>query len=270
MNYEVQYQASDAQLRESVAELLSLGVPGDGSQSLVGFHLAPGSRFGLIARRTELAIFSEAFGETKETLAHEYAPYEDISGFFVVIDTATGMPAGASRYVDGGVELNPTLRDLEAVGSMPEVAAELRHLLETHPGTWDMLTTEVHRAYRGHHGGYRTIGMLGRMMVMAAEQFGVPALSLVASEHSHRTQVAAGFPQRLLAEEPLVYPDGVSMLIAWVEITTAEEAMLGHLEGLRAMADNPAVARELPVLEPFIRGVATGEGYDSFIDLTPR
>ena len=270
MDYELQYQASDAQLREAVAELLSLGVPGDGSQSLVGFHLAPGSRFGVIARRTELAVFSEAFGETKDTLAHEYEPYEDISGFFVVIDTTTGLPAGAARYVDGGVELNPTLRDLEAIGSMPEVAAEMRQLLETHSGTWDMLTTEVHKAYRGHHGGYRTVGMLGRMMVMSSAEYDVPALSLVASEHSHQTQVATGFPQRLLSEEPLIYPDGVSMVVAWVEITTAEEAMLGHLEGMRAMADNPGVARELPVLEPLIRGIATGEGYDQFIDMTSR
>lgn len=121
VDYEQQYQASDDELRDAVAELLSLGVPGDGSQALVGFHLAPRSRFGMIGRVTELAVFSEAFHETSGTLAREYAPYEDISGFFVVIDTTSGLPAGTSRYVDGGVELNPTLRDLESIGSMPEV-----------------------------------------------------------------------------------------------------------------------------------------------------
>lgn len=112
--------------------------------------------------------------------------------------------------------------------------------------------------------------MLGRMIVKASQEYDVPGLTLLASEHSHQTQVAAGFPQRLLSPKPLVFPDGVTMFVAWVEITTARPAMLGHLEGLRAMANNPAVARELPVLEPFIRGVATGEGYDEFIDMNPR
>ena len=266
-----QYQASDETVRAAVRELLALGVPGDGGQPLVGFHLAPGSPFGVIARRTELAVFSEAFGETKETLAHEYAPYEDVSGFFVVIDTSTGMPVGAARYVDGGVELNPTLRDLETIGSMPAVAAEMRHLLETHPGTWDITTLEVYEAYRGHHGGFRTMGMLGRMMVRSSEMYGVPALSQVASEHSHQTQLAAGFPQRPLSDELLVYPDGVALLVAWTDLTNASSAMMAHLERLRVMAGREAsVARELPTLEPFILGVATGEGYDEYIDMTPR
>lgn len=266
-----QYQASDETVRSAVRELLALGVPGDGGQPLVGFHLAPGSRFGVIARRTELAVFSEAFGETKETLAHEYARYEDVSGFFVVIDTSTGMPAGASRYVDGGVELNPTLRNLETIGSMPEVTAQMRELLETHPGTWDITTLEIYEAYRGHHGGFRAMGTLGRMIVHASQLYRVPAISEVASEHSHQTQATLGFPLQPLTDELLVYPDGVELLVAFADFTDAEAAMLAHLERMRTQAaQNPAVAQELAVLEPFILGVATGEGYDEYIDMTPR
>ena len=215
-------------------------------------------------------MFSEAFNSTKETLSQEYAPYEDVSGFFVVIDTTTGLPAGALRYVDGGIDLNPTLRDLDEIGTLPEVAAEMRELLEYHPDAWDIDSYEVHEAYRGHHGGYRTTGLLGRLLVVCAREREVPGLSLVASEHAHQTQQVIGFPERLLSDEPLVYPDGVSMLVAWVDIAKAESSMLDHLAGLRARADEPTVARELPILEPFILGVATGEGCDEFIDTTPR
>jgi hypothetical protein len=266
-----QYQASEESVRAAVQQLLAMGVPGDGSQSLVGFHLGPGSPFGVIARRTELAVFSEAFGETKDTLAHEYAPYEHISGFFVVIDTTTGMPAGASRYVDGGVDLNPTLRDLQTIGSMPDVAAELRQLLETNPGTLDITTLEIYEAYRGHHGGFRAMGTLGRMILRASELFGVPAISQVASEHSHLTQVTLGVPMRPLTDELLVYPDGVELLVAWGDFSDARAAMLAHLDQIRAQASqDPRMALELTALEPFIIGVATGEGFDQFIDMTPR
>lgn len=266
-----QYTAPTADVRAAVADLMAAGVPGDGAQPLVAYHLAPGSPFGVIARNTELAVFAGDFHETQATLSHEYAPYEDISGFFVVIDTTTGMPAGSSRYVDGGVGLNPTLCDLENIGTLPEVTREMRGLLEANPRAWDLTTMEVHRKYRGHHDSYRTTGMLARMFVLAAETYDVPGLSLVASERAYQAQIRAGFPQRLLSNEVLVYPDGIELKVTWVDIRHAHPIMLDHLGKLREnAAKDPAVAQALPVLTPYIRGIATGAGYDQYLDMTPR
>lgn len=270
MDCEQQYLASDDQLRRVVQELLQLGIPGGDQGGLRGFHLAPGSSFAVLGRRTELACFAEAFGETIGLLTTEYRPYEKISGFFVVIDLETRLPAASCRYIDGGMELNPTLRDLEGLNSMPEVTAAVRALLTAHPQSWDLTTMEVFAAYRGHHGGCRATGLVGRMLILASAKYQVPVMSLVASEHMQATIKFIGIPMQVLSQTPLIYLDVDSFLPTWLNMQNAATHMLAYLDNMRGLAPIPQVAQELPTLETLIRGIATGEGYDEFLDISPR
>ena len=56
----------------------------------------PGAELG---RHLERRVFGEFFGNSPETLAEEYGPYEEASSFFCVVDHRRQLPAGVLRVI---------------------------------------------------------------------------------------------------------------------------------------------------------------------------
>lgn len=106
----------------------------------------PGAELG---RQVERAVFHDTFGDTPQTLADEYGPYEPASFFFVVVDHLRKVPAGSMRVILPG-ELG-----LKSLDDLLRVWGRHAHdvIAET-PGfpageSWDLATLAVHPAYRG-------------------------------------------------------------------------------------------------------------------------
>src|SRR5580700_6711894 len=85
----------DAELRRRAGALAAPGIPAPLGVYL--FHADdPAAE---LARHVERVVFMEAFGNTPELLAKEYAPYEGSSVFLCVMDHLRGLPAGTMRIV---------------------------------------------------------------------------------------------------------------------------------------------------------------------------
>jgi hypothetical protein len=107
----------------------------------------PGAELG---RMVERSVFGDAFGESEELLAAEYAPYEDASIFFVVVDHLRKVPCGVVRVIVPGPAGQKTLDDLEAQWgrSLDRLRVDNPGALAS-PAIWDLATQAVMPDYQG-------------------------------------------------------------------------------------------------------------------------
>lgn len=93
-----------------------------------------------LGRWVERQVFGEVFGDSAELLAAEYGPYEEASAWFVVLDHARRVPAGALRLIVGPPEALKSWRDLRSHwGITPDGVVP----------DWDIATLAVQREYQG-------------------------------------------------------------------------------------------------------------------------
>ena len=105
-----------------------------------------------VGRFVERQVFGEVFGNSPELLAAEYAPFDDASVFFCIIDHRRRVPAGAVRTILPSSAGLKTLVDIEEIWKKP-----LDDVLDGTPlGTgdrwgeaWDVATLAVGKDYRG-------------------------------------------------------------------------------------------------------------------------
>ena len=103
-----------------------------------------------LARHVERVVFMEAFGNTPELLAKEYAPYEGSSVFLCVMDHRRGLPAGTMRIVLPSAAGFKTIDDAVPVWGEPVGAMAARTGLDIDLArTWDIATLAVGPEYRG-------------------------------------------------------------------------------------------------------------------------
>ncbi len=170
----------------NVVDLIDLGRAETGALVDAVVPAAPAEPFGLyafhagqpgaeLARQVERAVFFDAFGDTPELLAAEYADYEPATFFFVVIDHRRRVPAGAMRVIvpsDAGLK---SLDDLLRVWGRS--AADVLEGTPAFPtGTsWDLATLAVHPEYRGA----ATSGLVSLSLIQALNMT-APALGVAA------------------------------------------------------------------------------------------
>ncbi len=79
-----------------------------------GLHLVgPGEPLAAEARGLEAAVFQETFGNTRDMLDAEYAPFDDVSVFIVVLDNHRGKTAGMIRLTVDGHGTLKSMADIE-------------------------------------------------------------------------------------------------------------------------------------------------------------
>lgn len=126
----------------------------------------PGAALG---RHAEYAVFSEAFGDTIESLTEQYRPYEQVSFFICVVDHLRRLPVGVMRV------LFPSplgLKDLKEMESIWGVSAD--ELLERNGipldplKTWDVAMLGILPNYRARAtGGAVVMGLFQALGVCA-------------------------------------------------------------------------------------------------------
>lgn len=104
---------------------------------------APAAELG---RAIERDVFAEAFGDTPELLAAEYAPYEAASTFFVAVDAGSGEPAGVIRVITPSPAGFKSVEDLGRFTDRP--VPELLDGRVDLARTWDIATLAVSPAHR--------------------------------------------------------------------------------------------------------------------------
>ena len=104
-----------------------------------------------VARTVERIVFEKRLGETAESMARIYGPYESASTFFLSVDQRTGMPVGTLRVTDdsdgsGLMTLNETPK--EVTGLSPEDVMKFHHI-ETLDDCLDVGTVALMEGYVG-------------------------------------------------------------------------------------------------------------------------
>jgi hypothetical protein len=126
----------------------------------------PGAELG---RQLERKVFLEAFGNTAELLAEEYAPYERTSAFICVVDHLRARPAGVMRLLLPSPAGFKSLNDVEPLWGEPAAALADRTGLAIDPfTTWDIATFAVAPEYRGKAArGLVTMGLYQTLTLAA-------------------------------------------------------------------------------------------------------
>jgi len=122
------------------------------SQPFGAYVFGPNQPGADLARTIERIVFQEAFGNSPDLLAHEYAAYESQSLFFLVMDHRRHQPAGMLRVVvpAGATGCSKTLDDLETVwAERAEDAFARSGARLDRGGAWDIATLAVAGGYRG-------------------------------------------------------------------------------------------------------------------------
>lgn len=118
-----------------------------------------------LARYVEQVVFEETFGNSREMLDDEYAPYHDATIFVCVMDQRRHVPVGAMRLITPSPAGFKTLHDLERIwGIHPDdVDREHRIGLDT-SSMMDVTTLSVMSEYRGSAtNGLITLSILSGM-----------------------------------------------------------------------------------------------------------
>lgn len=118
--FEPRYDLSDQEVGALCRELLHQYENRPNNQ--LGCYILPGdSKFSNLGRYVESSVFLDTFGNTPETMAEEYGPYESASDLIVVIDQDIEKPVGVLRTIKNSqaglkslVDLKKTPLGLEA------------------------------------------------------------------------------------------------------------------------------------------------------------
>jgi hypothetical protein len=158
-------EIQDADLRRLTRQVTAPGA-GEPFGAYVFRFDDPGAELG---RHLEREVFLEAFGNTAELLAEEYAPYERTSAFICVVDHLRDKPAGVMRVLLPSSSGFKSLNDIDRVWGEPAVALAGRTGLTIDPhATWDIATFAVAPEYRGKAArGLVTMGLYQTLTLAA-------------------------------------------------------------------------------------------------------
>ena len=205
-----------------------------------------------LGRHLERVVFLEAFGDSPEVLAREFAVYEASSVFICVIDHLRWLPAGVMRIVLPSPAGFKSLNDIEPVwGESAEVLIERTGLALDLDRTWDIATLALGTDYRAPAAaGLVTMGLY-QTLSLAARSCGIEWLVAIFDMPVYRLirwklrMIFAGFD----GVAPLPYIGSVASIPAWCDVVAAER---------RLAAEDPdlhAILVEGTGLEPALRRV---------------
>jgi hypothetical protein len=265
----VAYDLDDETVRRMTAEALARH-PSPGR--FVGLAIGTADPLADVARTVERQVFEAAFGNDAATMVAEYGPYEERSLFFLVIDRATGVPAGAGRVIDGG---GKTLDEAPRyIGLTPTAIAGAHGL---HDGRiWDFATLAVLPEHRGRS-GVAVSTMLYRTFLNAGRRAEVRHIVCMLDHRAHRNMMLLGAPLVPLAgSDPFEYlgsPSTRALYVPFGDLTPSigrqgdqlrrpGGAFTGEIRsrGLRRLMTRGVAAR-------VSTRVASGRGLDEHIDL---
>lgn len=161
------------ELRELAAEVSAPGAAEPFGAYIFGPD-GPGAELG---RHLERRVFLEAFGNTVDDLAREYAPYEASSLFIVVVDHLRQLPAGVIRVVRPSPIGLKSLNELESIWGETAEALMHRTGLDFGPEKiWDVATLAVPSEYRAKATGGLVAMGLYQTLTLAARVSGIELL----------------------------------------------------------------------------------------------
>ena len=124
-----------------------------GASTPLGVYVfAPEDPGAELARSVEAEVFLQTFGNTREQLAAEYAPYDGRTVFLCVIDHLRKMPAASMRVIvplpDG--RLSKTFDDMGRHWRIPAGAATFRNGVPFPvSNAWDIAALAVSHSHQG-------------------------------------------------------------------------------------------------------------------------
>ncbi|GAB1691855.1 hypothetical protein [Krasilnikovia sp. M28-CT-15] len=271
---DVRYDLDDADVRRRVAEFLAAH-PGQTSR-FISAVVGNDHPLANVGRTVERLTFEEAFGNDTAVMLAEYRPYEDRSLFFVIIDCADGVPAGAGRIVEGtGIGLK-TVDDAPAHIGVPAEAILAAHGM-TGEKAWDYTTVAVLPQYRGGQSQLMVSSLIHRTFLVAGARAGVRHVVTMLDRRAYRNMAMLGinlqplagsgpFPYLGSAENRAVYCDfpGLTADIAARGERLLGQRPIGDDAGALALLDQPTRLISAMACEQ----VGTGKGLDEHIILT--
>jgi len=179
-----------------------LSQPGAPDDRFVGFIAGGPNQMTNVGRWLETQTFDDSFKNNAEVMAGLYGGVEHESGFLVVLDRKTMLPAGVMRIVGGESAYTMTLAD--AQNHVP-LFSEQR--LRNHYGVtgspnetvWDVATMAVAKPYRGKIAGQTAVsGMLERMFVELGDKMQVDHVFTMLDRKAWKGLQLTGVPFRML------------------------------------------------------------------------
>jgi hypothetical protein len=223
-----------------------------------------------LARTVERRVFEESFAMDVDVMTAEYAAYEEASLFFVVIDRATAMPAGAARVIEGG---GKTLDDAPDV-----IGVDLSVIVEQHGmydgKIWDFATLAVLPEYRG---GKSTMvsSLLYRTFINAGRRAEVRHVVAMLDRKAQKGIALIGAPfEPMAGSAPFEYlgsPSTSALYMSFPDIAPAIAAEGERLQKIGSSMHGESRALGLRrmltqrVVSKVAMQVATGEGLDEHV-----
>ena len=230
-----------ALLRDRELRALTRDVMAPGATEPFGAYLftsdEPGADLG---RHVERSVFFQAFGDTPEVMAGEYASWEPTSFFICVIDHLRAVPAGMMRVIVPSARGLKTFEDIERIwGVSVETLARDTNITLDPMNTWDIATLAIDPGYRtGAVGGlvgmglYQTIALAARgfdvRWVVAV--FDMPVFKLLRLKLRMMFEGFAGL-------EPMPYLGSPASIPAWCDVLAAERYLAERDPDLHAIME---------------------------------
>jgi hypothetical protein len=214
----------DTELRRLTRQILA-----PGAIEPFGAYLFRGDEPGAdLGRHVEQLVFLEAFGNTPDLLADEYAPYEASSVFICIVDHLRMLPAGVMRVLLPSPRGFKSLNDIEAVwGDSAETLIKRTGLALAADRTWDIATFAVAPEYRANAArGLISMGLY-QTLTMAALRCGVDWFVAILDMPVFRMirwklrMIFAGYQ----GVAPLPYLGSAASIPAWCDVNEAERRL---------------------------------------------
>lgn len=185
----------------------------------------PGAALG---RHVEHAVFSEAFGDTIESLTEQYRPYEDVSFFICVVDHLRRLPVGVMRVLFPSPHGIKDLKEMEAIWDVSADELLERNGIALDPlRTWDVAMLGILPDYRSGTTGGSVIMGLFQALGVCAQACGVDWFVAILSLPAFRVvrwklhMIFAGFD----GLAPKQHQGSPASMPAWCDVRAAEKRL---------------------------------------------
>lgn len=216
---EVEIDLELEEIRDRCSRLVAEA--GDPTEPFGLYVFAASSPDSEIARYVERSVFAEWFGNTDETIAEEYGPYEDATVFICIIDHHRKLPAGEMRFITPSSAGIKTVHDMERVWNVDLESLAREHDLHfDEDGMLDITTIAVMPEYRGNAAdGLISLALLAGMCVLLrgwSTRWAVSIMDLVALDRIE--QLSGGRYGRFPGVAPRRYLDSPASLPIYVDL----------------------------------------------------
>lgn len=273
MSYHARYDLNDREIAAACRAISNVGR----RERFRCIGTGPTTELAQVARTVECRVFDEEYGNDAHEMTREYAPYEEGSYFFVVLDVRRRRPAGVMRIVaalhsEGRLK---SVDDLVMAAGLP-VSRYLTALDEVDlTSTLDIATLAILPSYRGSTSGTYQVGkLLYRAMNRHATDGAWRHIVMIVDRRARRSLEKIGAPLIDVLDCPFNYlgsPESYAVRMIVQEMSPSGELrskeLLGRVRSRLLGKRSPRGLIRDVALARYVRDLACGGQVDRHIQM---